>query len=125
MYAIIETGGKQYWVSPKDTIKVEKLKKPVGENISFVALWAAEESAAPVALPGARSTAKGAAETKADKKAAADTKVPAATVTAQVVRHFRDRKVLVFKMKPKKKYRKMQGHRQNLTELKIESIKLN
>ncbi|MBI4249750.1 MAG: 50S ribosomal protein L21 [Elusimicrobia bacterium] len=116
MYAIIETGGKQYWVSPKDTIQVELLDKPVGEKLSFKALWTGEESE--VGVEKVPAPPASAPET-------ADKTLPAATVTAQVVRHFLGRKLIVFKKKPKTGYTRRQGHRQNLTELKIESIELN
>lgn len=102
MYSIIETGGKQYWVTPGQNLQVEKLEAEVGTTVELKALWSAE--------------AEG---TSSDAKA---TKV--AKVTAEVVRHLRGRKIIVFKKRPKKGYERTQGHRQNLTELKIKEIVL-
>lgn len=102
MYSIIETGGKQYWVTPGQNLQVEKLEAEVGATVEFKALWAAE--------------AEG---TSSDAKAGKTAKV-----TAEVVRHLRGRKIIVFKKRPKKGYEKTQGHRQNLTEVKIKDIVL-
>jgi large subunit ribosomal protein L21 len=102
MYSIIETGGKQYWVIPGQNLQVEKLEAEVGSTVELKSLWA--------------SKAEG---TSSDTKAAA-----AAKVTAEVVRHLRGRKIIVFKKRPKKGYEKTQGHRQNLTEIKIKEIVL-
>ena len=102
MYAIIETGGKQYWVEPGQNLQVEKLEAEAGATVELKALWAAE--------------AKG---TSPDAKAA-----KAAKVTAEVVKHLRGRKILVFKKRPKKGYERMKGHRQDLTEIKIKEIVL-
>ena len=102
MYSIIETGGKQYWVTPGQNLQVEKLEAEVGATVEFKALWAAEGNG-----------------TSSDAKAA-----KAAKVTAEVVRHLRGRKIIVFKKRAKKGYEKMQGHRQNLTEIKIKEIVL-
>ncbi len=102
MYSIIETGGKQYWVTPGQNLQVEKLEAEVGSTVEFTSLWAAK--------------AEG---TSSDTKAA-----KAAKVTAEVVRHLRGRKIIVFKKRPKKGYERTQGHRQNLTEIKIKEIVL-
>ena len=102
MYSIIETGGKQYWVTPGQNLQVEKLEAEVGSTVEFTSLWAAN--------------AEG---TSSDTKAA-----KAAKVTAEVVRHLRGRKIIVFKKRPKKGYERTQGHRQNLTEIKIKEIVL-
>lgn len=102
MYAIIETGGKQYWVKPGQDLQVEKLDAEVGANVELKVLWAADEEG-----------------TSADTKAA-----QAAKVTAQVVKHLRGQKVIVYKRRPKKGYERTQGHRQNLTQIKITDIKL-
>lgn len=100
MYAIIETGGRQYWVAQGEVVRVEKLDTEAGKEITFNALWAADE-----AKPGE----------KAGK----------ATVVAEVVGGMRAPKILVFKKRSKKAYKKMKGHRQNLTQLRIKSISLN
>lgn len=102
MYSIIETGGKQYWVTPGQNLKVERLEAEVGSVVELKALWANDADA-----------------TSSDAKA---TKV--AKVTAEVVRHLRGRKIIVFKKRPKKTYERTQGHRQNLTEIKIKEIVL-
>ena len=96
MYAIIETGGKQYWVKPGQDLQVEKLDAKAGDSVELKVLWAANEEG-----------------TSADTKAAT-----AAKVTAQVVKHLRGQKVIVYKRRPKKGYERTQGHRQNLTQIK-------
>jgi len=101
MYAIIETGGKQYWVKPGQNLQVEKLDAKEGSNVDLKVLWAGEES------------------TSADAKAGSNS----GAATAQVVKHMRGKKILVFKKRPKKHYEKMQGHRQELSEIKILDIK--
>ena len=102
MYAIIETGGKQYWVKPGQDLQVEKLDAEVGATVEIKALWAANEEG-----------------TSADTKASKNAKV-----TAQVVKHLRGQKVIVYKRRPKKGYERTQGHRQNLTQIKITDIQL-
>ena len=104
MYAIIETGGKQFWVTPGETIQVEKLDVKEGEVLNWKALWAAGESPASIA------------ETSG---------LPAAQVTVEVLRHLRAPKIIVFKKRTKKAYQKTQGHRQDLTEIRIKGISLN
>lgn len=100
MYAIIETGGKQYWVVPGETLKVEKLEAKDGSSIELKSLWAAEEGQAD------KSSQKG-------------------KVTAKVLRQAKAPKIIVFKKKPKGHYSKKIGHRQKLTEIRIEKISLN
>lgn len=101
MYAIVETGGKQYKVAPGDVIKVEKLQQEVGQEITLdqVLLVAGEEGVrigSPV--------------------------VDGAAVKAKVLRQDKDRKVLVFRYKAKKNIRKRYGHRQPFTMLQILAI---
>ncbi|MBI4386346.1 MAG: 50S ribosomal protein L21 [Elusimicrobia bacterium] len=103
MYAIIETGGKQFWVVPGETIQVGRLQAEEGAVVTLPALWAA-----------------GSTVEWADTSA-----LPKAKVTAQVLRHLLAPKVIVFKKRPKKAYQKTQGHRQGLTEIKIQDISLN
>ncbi|ACC97656.1 Ribosomal protein L21 [Elusimicrobium minutum Pei191] len=103
MYAIIETGGKQYWVKPGQNLQVERLNAEVGANVEVKVLWAND--------------AEG---TSADAKAGTDS----AKVTAQVVRHLRGKKIIIFKKRPKKGYERTQGHRQDLSEIKITDIKI-
>ncbi|MBU0625529.1 50S ribosomal protein L21 [Patescibacteria group bacterium] len=101
--AVIETGGKQYLVKPGDKIKVEKLEAEEGQKLTFEPLLIADDKDNEVKV--GQPTIKG------------------AKVTAVVVRAGRSRKVEVVKYKPKIRYRKLTGHRQHFTEIKIEDIK--
>ena len=102
MFAVVQTGGKQYNVTEGDLIKVEKLSNAVGDKISLEVLLVSD-----------------------DKKVVAGTPtVKGAEVTAEVVAHGKGDKIVVYKYKPKKNERKKQGHRQPWTELKIVSIKM-
>ena len=103
MYAIIRTGGKQYRVEEGNSLVVEKLNEAeVGQEIVLDdVLMLADGNKATVGKP----------------------KVEGASVTAKVVSQRRAPKIIVFKRKPKKGYKKMQGHRQYVTELQITSIK--
>ena len=103
MYAIIETGGKQFWVTPGETIRVEKLDAEAGQELTFKALWAVGD-------------AKDGQEPQVSREA---------KVTAQVARQDRGPKILVFKRRQKKAYKRMRGHRQDLTEITIKTISLN
>lgn len=96
MYAIIETGGKQYKVQQGDELFIEKLNAEAGETVTFNCL--------------AVSNGEG---------LVTDTK---ATVTAKVEKHGKGRKITVFKYKPKKNYHRKQGHRQPFTKVVIEKI---
>ncbi|WP_416197705.1 MAG: 50S ribosomal protein L21 [Sporanaerobacter sp.] len=101
MYAVIETGGKQYRVQEGDTIFVEKLNVNEGEKINFdKVLFISKEDNAEVGKPY----------------------VEGAKVEATVLEQGKARKVVVFKYKSKKDYRKRQGHRQPYTKVKIENI---
>lgn len=100
-YAIIETGGKQYRVSVGDRISVERLPDDAGSEITIDR----------VLLLG------GDGETRIGTPV-----VPGASVTARVDDHFRGEKIVVFKYKPKKRYRRRIGHRQELTHLTITGI---
>ncbi len=99
MYAIIENGGKQYKVSEGDTVKVEKLKAEVGEEVTFDVVMVADGDVVKVGE-----------EAKSAK------------VTAKVEAQDKFRKIVVFKYKAKKNERKKQGHRQPFTAVKIEKI---
>ncbi len=101
MYAIIETGGKQLCVREGDTVRVEKLAIGNGEEVVFdrVLLVSADEGlkiGQPV-VPGAR-------------------------VTGRVLKQGRAKKIIVFKYKSKKNYRRKQGHRQPYTQVVVEKI---
>ncbi|HYE09912.1 MAG TPA: 50S ribosomal protein L21 [Patescibacteria group bacterium] len=103
MYAIIKTGGKQYRVNEGDVISVEKLDVASGEKIVFDEILVVSNNGelqigAPV--------------------------VSGAKVEGTVVQQGKEKKVVVFKYKPKKDYRKKQGHRQPFTKVKIEKISL-
>ena len=101
MYAIIETGGKQYKVSVGDTIQVEKLERAVGDKITFKPLLVAD----------------------GDKITAGAPYVENVSVTAEVTEHGKGDKIVVFTYKAKKNERKKQGHRQPFTAIKIVEIK--
>jgi large subunit ribosomal protein L21 len=99
-YAVVETGGKQYKVSEGDVIKVEKLDVEAGGLVDLEK----------VLLIGGEEVKIGAPY------------VEGAKVTAEVVKNGKAKKIIVFKYKAKKNYRRKQGHRQPYTELKITSI---
>ena len=100
-YAVIRTGGKQYRVAPGDVIRVENLGGDPGAEIEFrEVLMTADGDAVRVGTP----------------------LVAGARVTAQVVGHGKAKKILVFKKKRRKNYRRTNGHRQSFTKLKITGI---
>src|ERR671939_224663 len=105
MYAIVETGGKQYRVKPGDTIAVERVAGEPGEvlDLGRVLLVAGDGSTARVGSPG----------------------VPGAVVRAEVVEHARGEKMVVSPYKSKVPYRRKTGHRQALTRLRITDILLD
>ena len=100
MFAVIQTGGKQYKVSVDEQINVEKLEANVGDKVNLKVLMVVD----------------------GDKVKAGDA-VKKSVVEAEVVEHGKDKKIVVFKYKAKKNYRRTQGHRQPYTTLKIVSIK--
>ena len=101
MYAVIETGGKQYKVAEGDVIFVEKLDAEEGAEVSFGnVLIAGEGDAVKVGTPY----------------------VEGAAVKAKVIKNGKAKKVVVFKMKRKKNERKKKGHRQPYTKVEITSI---
>ncbi len=102
MYAIIETGGKQYRVTEGDVITVEKLNLEAGANHTFGEVLSVGDGS--------------------DVKFGAPY-VSGAEVKATVIEEGKEKKVIVYKYKPKKSYHKKNGHRQPFTKLKIESIK--
>ena len=101
MFAIVRTGGKQYRVAVGDQLAVERLKGEVGAEVSL----------ADVLAVGGNGTDKVGKPT-----------VAGASVRAKIVQQPRGTKVIVFKKKRRKNYRRKRGHRQELTLLKIEEI---
>lgn len=100
MYAIVKTGGKQYTVAPGDYVDVEKIDAEEGKKVELPAICIVDGS-----------------KVVADPAKAASTKV-----VASVVKQFKGKKQIVFKFKKRKNYKKLNGHRQKLTELFIESV---
>jgi large subunit ribosomal protein L21 len=98
MKAVIETGGKQYYVEEGSVIYVEKLDAEVGSKIKFDRVLMVND------VLGKPYVAN-------------------ATVEGEVVKHGKNKKIIVFKYNQKKKYRKTQGHRQPYTKVEIKSIK--
>lgn len=103
MYAVIVTGGKQYRVKPEEVIDIESLKGEVGEKIEFSKVLAIGEGK----------------EIKVGSPV-----VEGAKVEGEIINHFRGKKLVAFKMKKRKGYRRKVGHRQNLTKIKISSIEV-
>lgn len=100
-FAVIETGGKQYRVSPGQKVKVEKLNAEAGGSFVFnKILLAADGDRVEIGTPY----------------------VPGAKVEAKVLRQARDKKKIVFRYHSKTRYRKKKGHRQPFTELEIIKI---
>jgi large subunit ribosomal protein L21 len=100
-YAIIRTGGKQYRVEPGDVIRVESLPGEVGSDIELPeVLLTSTEGGLTVGAP----------------------LVPDAKVSARIVAHGKSRKILVYKKKRRKNYRRHHGHRQNLTTIQVLSV---
>ena len=100
MYAIIVTGGKQYKVEVGSEIMVEKLDNEVGDKVCFDILMIADGSDIEIGKPV----------------------LSGVSAKGEVLEHGKGRKVIDFKYKPKKDYRKKQGHRQPYTKVKILSI---
>ena len=102
MYAILNTGGKQYKVSVGEILKVEKLAADVDTTVEFseVLAVANDEGKLTIGTPI----------------------VEGAKITAKVIGHGKAKKIVVFKFKAKKDFRKKQGHRQAFTKILVESI---
>jgi len=101
VYAIIKTGGKQYLVREGDVLRVEKLNAEEGTEVSFDEVLAINNNES---LKVGTPTIEG------------------AKVEARVIKHGKGKKITVFKYKPKKNYRKKQGHRQPFTQVQISKI---
>src|ERR1700751_1205693 len=101
MYAVIETGGKQYRVSPAQTIEVDTLAGDVGSPVEFSRVLAISNDSNELVLGDALANAK---------------------VTGKIAEHGRGDKIIVFKFKRKKQYKRTIGHRQNFTRVQVEEI---
>ncbi|MFH2013045.1 MAG: 50S ribosomal protein L21 [Pseudomonadota bacterium] len=103
MYAVVKTGGKQYKVSEGDLLRVEKLGGEVGDEIELKeVLMVADGDNVDIGTPVLTN----------------------ACVVGEIVKHGKAKKIIVFKSKRRKGYRKKQGHRQIYTNLKIKEIKI-
>ena len=100
MYAVIKTGGKQYKVSEGDLLKIEKLEGAVGDTVELSEVLMVGGDTVKIGTP----------------------LVPSASVVGTIVEQGKDKKILVFKSKRRKNSRKLNGHRQHRTVLKIEKI---
>lgn len=99
MFAVIKTGGKQYKVHLNDVLSVEKIDKAQGEKFKITDVLMVHNGD----------------QTSFDKKA---------EVEAEIVEHYKDDKVLIFKKRRRKNYRRLNGHRQMLTKIQIKSINI-
>ncbi len=103
MYAIIETGGKQLRVSEGDIIRTDLIDREVGAAVTFDRVFLGSNgSTVTVGAPA----------------------IDGASVSGTILRQAKDKKILVFKYKPKKRVRKLVGHRQRFAEVRIEKITL-
>ena len=103
MYAVIESGGKQYRVKPGDTIRVDTIKFDEGEKLELGSLLAVGTD---------------------DGNILTGNDIANARLDATVAGHGRGEKLIVFKFKRKKQYKRTYGHRQNYTEIKVGEIRL-
>ncbi len=102
-FVIIEQGGKQYRAAEGDTIEVDRMPNEVGEALTLEdILLSVDDDEVTIGTP----------------------KINGAKVQAKVLEHFKGRKILVFKYRPKQRYRVKSGHRQHYTRLLIESIEM-
>lgn len=101
MYAVIKTGGKQYKVAEGEILKIEKLEGNAGDKLTLdEVLMIKDDSGTRIGTPT----------------------VPDARVTVEVIEQGREKKVVVYKYKKRKNYRRKQGHRQAFTKIKVEKI---
>ena len=100
-YAVIRTGGKQYRVAPGDLVRIERLEGDVGSAVEFAeVLLASADDAVRIGTP----------------------LVSGARVRGTIVAQGRDKKILVFKKKRRKNYRRRRGHRQSITTVRVTEI---
>lgn len=102
MYAVVATGGKQLRVAKDDLVVVEKLDAAVGDAVTFDVLMVADGDAVTVD----------------------PAEVASAKVSAEVVEHFKGDKAIIFKFKKRKGYKRLRGHRQDLTRVRITDVSL-
>jgi len=102
MLAVIKTGGKQYLVSKGDKIKIEKIERKEGEEVVFDKVLLLE---------------------KRGKVSIGNPFIKGAKVTGKILKQGKGKKVVIFKHKPKKRYKIKKGHRQTFTEVEILSFK--
>ena len=100
MYAIVATGGKQVKVAVGDVVTVEKLDAPVGESVTFDVLFLADD----------------------DNIVTDPDVLAAARVTGEIVDQFKGEKAIIFKFKKRKGYKRLKGHRQELTKVRITDV---
>ena len=103
MYAVIQTGGKQYRVAPGDTIRIERVDGKVGEKVNFGSVLAVHTD---------------------DKKVLLGADAGKAAVTGKIVQQGRAKKVTVLKFKKTNQYKIQRGHRQNYAAVQVSDIKL-
>ena len=104
MYAVVKSGGKEYRVSKGDLIRVEKLEGKAGDQVVIrEVLMVSDEGKVQLGTP----------------------QLTNAVVTGKIVQEAKGKKVLIYKMKRRKNYRRTKGHRQTYTYLRVEDISLN
>ena len=104
MRAIIETGGKQFRVAPEETIRVPSMDGEPGDKVTFDrVLYVADDDGVHLGAP----------------------EVSGASVAGEIVKHGRGKKIIVFKFKRRKRYRRTQGHRQGFTEVRITGVSVD
>lgn len=104
MFAVLKTGGKQYRVSKGDIIRTEKLNGKVGDQVTFEKVFLiSSEDQAKIGQP----------------------QLEKAVVLGEIIQQIRGRKILTYKMKKRKNYRRLKGHRQPYSYIKINEIKLS
>jgi len=101
MYAVIETGGKQYRVAPGQTIEVDTISGDIGADVEFDRVLALSNEANELVLGDVLKSAR---------------------VRGKIASHGRGNKIIVFKFKRKKQYKRTIGHRQNYTQVRVEEI---
>jgi len=103
MYAVVRTGGKEYRISKGDVVRVEKLEGKIGDPVTLgEVLMVSDEGQTQVGGP----------------------QLSQAVVTGEIVQQAKGQKTLIFKMKRRKNYRRLRGHRQNYTYVKVNDIRV-